>query len=126
VVAAVDALAGPDLAEALLHESLHAVEAAADGRGIPARLRAELERRGADPFTVRQLPHALLFVLSAQTVRAHLDPGHQPLGRSRGAYDRGLERYLGVLEPALARVAAGHLAPEALIPLLADAFAPTP
>ncbi len=123
VVTGVDGLAGADLAEVVLHEALHALEAAG-GPGVPARLQEELQRRGADPFTVRQLPHALLFVVAAQAVRDLMEPTHQPVGRSRGAYDRGLGPYLGVLEPAVGRVAAGHLTPDGLLAMLADAFAP--
>ncbi len=84
--------AGGQLVETVLHEALHALEAAggSDGDGATADLRRRLlacELPPRDP-RLRNLPHLLLFVQAGETVRRRLDPEHRHYGEVSGAYGR--------------------------------------
>lgn len=82
--------AGSTLFEAILHEAAHALEAAAgpESLSVLTRLSEQLTAQGVQPGSplLRDVPHTLAFVQSAETVRRFLDPAHVPYGVSHGYY----------------------------------------
>jgi len=90
-VVGVSGLHGADLAEVVLHESIHALDVAtAQEPTALQRLRQSLLEGGVprtDP-RYRDLPHALIFLQAAATVREVLDPDHRDYGETHGIYDR--------------------------------------
>ena len=80
---------GTLLEEAVLHEAIHAADAAATG-GVLAELRAKLELAGiakTDP-RYRDAVHTIFFVQAAETIRHLADPAHVDYGDARGYYER--------------------------------------
>jgi hypothetical protein len=89
---AVEGFAGSLLYEVILHESTHAFEVlAADANpSVLDLLRRELASRGVsekDP-KYRDVPHTLMFVQSAETVKRFINPQHIPYGEVLGYYKR--------------------------------------
>ena len=85
---AVEDRSGSLLAEVLLHESVHAAETQSAGTSVMARLRAGLSERGItrEQRLWRDLPHTLIFVHSAETVRRVVNPEHRDYGEDAGYY----------------------------------------
>jgi len=81
--------AGTLLSEIVLHESHHALEGASEGPSHAlARLRARLAEAGASASHRHTIPHNLMFIQAAETVRRVLDPEHRDYGFESGYYER--------------------------------------
>lgn len=77
------------LCEIVLHETLHALEVATEGQPTALRqLRLQLREAGLGPNdrALRDVPHTVIFVQAAETVRRLLDPTHQHYGEICGYY----------------------------------------
>lgn len=85
----VTGMSGSKLWETVIHEATHALDLACDDDAFDA-LRRALEKGGNGPRdrVWRDAPHALMFVVSAETVRRVLDPDHEDYGETDGVYDR--------------------------------------
>jgi hypothetical protein len=103
VVIGVDKYRDSDLAEVALHEALHVVDATAGEGALFDKLRAALRAAHRPAFEVEQVPHVCMFVLAAEAVRRAIDPTHVDVGRTFGAYARGLEPLRAVVEPELVK-----------------------
>ncbi len=90
-----------DFAEALIHETIHAMEARAKKIELLGDLRAALREAKAEPFTEEQLPHTLFFMIAAEATRKFIDPDHQDVGQKIGTYKRGLEPFRAFGAPIL-------------------------
>jgi hypothetical protein len=91
VFAAVSGLEGNLLEEVVIHETTHALDVPDAGpEQVLELLRSALLRAGAEPTEriLRDLPHAVVFFQSAETVRRLLAPDHVAYGDVRGAYSR--------------------------------------
>jgi hypothetical protein len=89
------AIAGPEVAgsqlyEIVLHEVTHSLDLAADEASAFGELRAKLEAKKLDPRDrrLRDLPHALMFVQAAESVRRVLAPAHRDYGEVADVYSR--------------------------------------
>ena len=79
------------LAETILHEATHGLDITSQGKGSAfATLRALLEARGVGPRDrlYHDVPHTLMFVQAAETMRRIYDPEHVPYGVSSDLYAR--------------------------------------
>jgi hypothetical protein len=79
------------LVETILHESSHALDRASRGGGSAfATLRALLEERGLGPRddAYHTVPHTLMFVQAAETVRRLFNPDHVAYGDATDLYQR--------------------------------------
>lgn len=88
IVSATDT-SGTTLCETVLHECIHAVDiATAERPTVLNELRRRLAAAGLSPRDrlARDVPHTLMFVQAAATVRSLLDPQHVPYGESAGYY----------------------------------------
>lgn len=77
--------------EAIVHECLHVLDVNTAGpQSILNRLRAGMREGGLAPShpMMRDLPHTLMFVESAECVRQVFEPGHVDYGDSAGYYAR--------------------------------------
>jgi hypothetical protein len=81
--------AGSQLFETVLHEATHALDVASQ-TSVLGDLRRALEAVGVGPRerAFRDLPHTLMFVQAAESVRRQVDPGHQDYGDVSGYYGR--------------------------------------
>lgn len=86
----VSAHAGAALDEAVLHESLHALDVGATGQNtILIDLRTRLRGDGSRPSPGwRDVPHTVIFAQAAATIRKLINPSHQDYGVTGGYYDR--------------------------------------
>lgn len=86
----VDGHDGTQLFEVALHEATHALDLAAGEDSVFAALRRGLEAAGVGPRDRigRDLPHTLMFVQSAASIRRMVDPDHQDYGQVSGLYER--------------------------------------
>lgn len=80
---------GTQLFEAILHETLHALDLAGRGDTLD-RLRQKLEQAGIarGSSELRDVPHALMFVEAGETIRRIVEPAHLHYGDSSGVYAR--------------------------------------
>ena len=71
-----------DLHETLLHETCHVLDGASRGDNAFSRLRENLEQRGIARSDQRyhDVPHLVMFVQSAETMRRHYDAEHIAYG----------------------------------------------
>ncbi|MEP0848204.1 MAG: hypothetical protein HRF50_15445 [Phycisphaerae bacterium] len=94
-------LEGSLLSEVVLHEAIHALDVATDGQPtVPVQLFEKLlaagNRRGGPAH--RDVPHTLIFVQAAETIRRVVDPAHQDYGDVRGYYAKVPEAVAAVRE----------------------------
>ena len=79
------------LFEVVLHESTHALDLETSGqKNVLAELRARLLKAGlseSDP-DFRNVPHTLMFIQAAETIRRIVDPVHKHYGETKGYYAR--------------------------------------
>jgi len=76
------------LVESILHEATHALDIAWDGSGVLDELRKKLQE-SAPPVgrnVLHNVPHTLMFVHAAETVRRNIDPTHKHYGDVAGYY----------------------------------------
>ena len=112
------------LAEMLLHELIHALDLATSRQGSAlVLLRERLADQGFDESSRawRDVPHTLMFVQAAATVRAVLDPEHKPYGEVRGYYAKVPDAYRAVHAPWEDWLAGRLSREEALGRILAEA-----
>lgn len=86
----VDGHDGTQLLEIALHEATHALDLAAGEDSVLSALRRRLEAAGVGPRDRigRDLPHTLMFVQSAASIRRTVDPEHLDYGVVSGLYER--------------------------------------
>lgn len=87
---AVDALEGSQLFEIVLHEVTHSLDLAAGDSSAFGELRAMLASAGLDARDrrLRDLPHTLMFVQSAESIRRLIEPTHRDYGEVEKVYER--------------------------------------
>jgi len=87
---AVDTEPGSLLFETVLHEATHALDVATNDDSALGALRKKLEAAGHGPRDklYHDLPHALMFVQAAESVRRVIDPAHVDYGESEKVYER--------------------------------------
>ena len=86
-----DSASGTQLYETILHESIHALDIATDAQDTVLQImRRKLREAGIGPTDkrFRDVPHTLMFVQAAETVRAVLDPQHKHYGDVYGYYPK--------------------------------------
>jgi hypothetical protein len=87
---AVDTVPGSLFHETVLHEATHALDVAAGDESALGELRKKLEGAGRDPRdrAYHDLPHALMFVQAAESIRRVIDPAHVDYGEVEKVYQR--------------------------------------
>jgi len=124
-VVAAETLSGSLLAEAVLHEAVHALSMlAANASETPiARLRGELESRAfGGPGGLGQLWHVPYFVTAAAAVRRYVDRHHVPYGVARGYYQRA-GRAAEIAVPVWTEVVQGRLSGTEAVEQMLDSAA---
>jgi hypothetical protein len=86
----VDGLDGTALIETVLHEATHGFEVISPGRrdSILAKLGQRVREALPDDRAILDVPHSLIFVQAAETVRRLVDPEHVHYGVTHTYYDR--------------------------------------
>jgi hypothetical protein len=81
---------GSQLHETVLHEATHALDVAAGEASVLGQLRARLAAAGLSPMDreMRDVPHTLMFVQAAESVRRTVAPEHQDYGVVSAYYSR--------------------------------------
>jgi hypothetical protein len=86
---AVEEAKGSLIYETVLHEAIHALDiATAGGQNALVELRGRLQKAGVaarDP-DMRNVPHTIMFIQAAETVRRVVDPAHKHYGEVAGYY----------------------------------------
>jgi hypothetical protein len=100
---AADASTGSQLVEAVVHETIHALDVMAGEGGVLNGLR---KRVGQEDL--RDFPHTVMFVQAAGTVRKVLDPAHKDYGDVEGYYSR-VPKAAAVVVPAWRAYLAGEI-----------------
>lgn len=87
---AASAARGSQFLEIVLHEATHTLDLASDGRSVLDELRGRLQQSGmdADDPALGHLPHALMFVQAAESIRRVVAPAHVDYGESASVYAR--------------------------------------
>ncbi|MFQ5700864.1 MAG: hypothetical protein ACE5HU_03365 [Acidobacteriota bacterium] len=114
------------LIETILHESSHALDLASRGDDTAfTTLRALLEKRGLSPRdgAYRNVPHTLMFVQAAETVRRLFNPDHVAYGEATSLYARtgAIADVEGEIWP---RYLDGAISRDEALNLIAERFAP--
>ena len=75
----------------MLHETTHALVVATDDRSALGELGRKLRAAGFGERdrALHDLPHGLMFVQSAESIRRVIDPAHVDYGIARTVYARG-------------------------------------
>ncbi len=86
----VEGMDGTALIEMVLHEATHGFEVISPGRGgsVLARLGQRVRAVLPDNAAIFDVPHSLIFVQAAETVRRIVEPSHVPYGVTHTYYDR--------------------------------------
>ena len=81
---------GSQLFETILHEATHALDVASGNDSALGELRFLLLASGVGQTDklLRDLPHTLMFVQSAESIRRVIDPAHQDYGEVAKLYAR--------------------------------------
>lgn len=120
----VEGLNGSTMCEVVLHECIHALDIATEQTGSALQeLRAMLYRYKikARSKEFHDIPHTLIFVQAADTVRAVIDPTHKAYGDTAGYYAK-LPAISDAVKKAWKAHAEGSLGrDEALIQIARDA-----
>jgi hypothetical protein len=87
---AVDPEPGTRLFETILHEATHALDVATNDESALGALRKALEAAGHGPRdrAYHDLPHTLMFVQAAESIRRVIDPAHVDYGETEKVYER--------------------------------------
>lgn len=82
--------AGSQLLEIVLHETTHTLDLASGDASVLGELRKRLGAAGLGPRdrALRDLPHTLMFVQSAESIRRVIDPAHVDYGETEKVYQR--------------------------------------
>lgn len=91
---------GSQLYETVLHEATHALDVGTFGKNVFAKLREKLGAAGLSRRDrgFRNVPHTLMFVHTAETVRRVIDPDHKHYGHVSGYYKKVPESTGAVLQ----------------------------
>jgi hypothetical protein len=92
---------GTQLLETVLHEATHGLDIADAGGSVFEILRGRLEAGGVtrkNPMW-RDVPHTVMFVQAAETIRRIVDPAHRDYGDVEGYYGRAKEATAAVRGP---------------------------
>ncbi|MCC6676629.1 MAG: hypothetical protein IT436_05750 [Phycisphaerales bacterium] len=121
----VSAHRGTALDEAVLHESLHAIDVASTEQPTVLNdLRARLRGDGLRPSPGwREVPHTVIFVQAAATIRRVIDPQHQDYGITGGYYDR-VKPAAEAVRPVWAGYIAGTLTRDEAVSRMVDGYHP--
>jgi hypothetical protein len=78
---------GTLLYESILHEATHALDFVSE-HGVLNQMRERIDRAGVGKTErgFRDIPHTLIFIQAAETVRRVIDPGHRDDGEVAGYY----------------------------------------
>jgi hypothetical protein len=110
----------------ILHEAIHALDVATEGQdNVLSRLRQRLRGAGLTwpNRLLRDVPHTLIFMQAAETVRRLLDADHQHYGEVAGYYAKVPEAACIVRPTWTAYLDAEITRDEALERMVADAVA---
>ena len=117
-------LKGSELIDAILHESIHALDLETKGKGnVLVELRERLLKAGfaADDVVVRHAPHMLVFIQSWETVKRHVDSSAQPY--SEGVFTRpALEPLVKVELPIWTEYLDGKISRDDALTKMVSAF----
>ena len=120
----VGALPGAKLFDAILHESIHALDAETRGEGNALiGLRSRLLKAGFDEHDriVRDAPHMLVFIQSVETVRRFLDASYLPY--TEGVFARpGIQPLVNIELPIWTAYLDGKLPREKALDQIVEAF----
>lgn len=89
------------LYEQVLHEATHAFDLASGGKSVFGQLRDRLTAAGVSQTdrNLRDVPHTVMFVQAAETIRRLIDPNHKHYGHVAGYYDKVPAATAAVYEP---------------------------
>lgn len=90
-VVGVRGVEGSLLWEVVVHEAIHAMDVATEKQDTALQvLRRDLRKLepAPDPAVLRDVPHTLIFVQAAETIRRVLDPAHRDYGEVTGYYNK--------------------------------------
>jgi len=110
-------LDGTLLYEAVLHESIHALDVATQSQDtVLQELRHRLREAGCTPDDplIRDLPHTLMFVQAGETIRRCLDAQHRHYGDALGYYAK-VPQATQAVRPAWEAYLRGELTREAAL-----------
>lgn len=87
---AVHGVAGTQLFETILHETMHTLDLATKSGSVLDDLRARLEKAGItrQDREWRDVPHTMMFVQAGETIRRLVDPKHEHYGVVAGYYPK--------------------------------------
>lgn len=117
----VDAAAGSQWLEIVVHESIHALDLAGESSLDELRQRLGMLDPRLPAREAWNVSHALMFVQSAGTVRRVLAPRHRDYGEVAGAYSR-LPKASEVVAPAWQAWMRGEITREAALDRIVDGF----
>jgi hypothetical protein len=122
-IVAANMAAGTQWLEAVLHETIHALDITAEG-SVLDDLRGRLEQLDppGSPREVHDFVHTVMFVQAAGTVRRVIDPAHKDYGDVNGYYPK-VPRATAVVVPAWRAYLAGEVSREAALARIAAGFA---
>jgi len=117
---ALDVSEGSRIAETVLHEATHALDVLDRGDSVFERLRTGLIEAGIDRRSrlIRNVPHAIMFIQAAETIRRHVNPDHVAYGEN-GLYDR-IEHTREIILPAWLAYLDGERTREETIALIVE------
>lgn len=115
----------PSLTEAVVHETIHALDIATPGpESLLTELRQELAAAGVDSRASRDWPHTLFFFAAGDCVRSFVEPEHVDYGDRTTLYARS-QPAAEVERPLWKAYVAGELEREELVAdIVAAATAP--
>lgn len=90
-IVSITAHTGSLLFETALHEAIHALDIESAGeKNALVDIRNRLMKAGlkSDDPDLRNVPHTLMFIQAAETIRRIVDPAHKHYGEVRGYYER--------------------------------------
>lgn len=120
----VGATPGSKLFEAILHESIHALDIETKGEGNAlTELRRRLLKAGFDEndFIVRAAPHHLVFIQSVETVRRFFDSAYDPY--TEGIFARpGIQALTNIERPIWTAYLDGKMSREDALNQIVDGF----
>lgn len=105
------------LSEIVLHEAIHALDVLTEESGSAlVQLRRQLRAAGYAPTSpaYRDVPHTLIFVQAAETIRRKLAPDHSDYGEVHGYYDR-IGAAVRAVRPVWRELLDGQIAPQEAI-----------
>lgn len=117
----VDAAAGSQWLETVLHETLHALDVAGESALDTLRQRLGTSDAKLPPRDAWQVSHAVMFAQAAGTVRRVLVPRHRDYGEVEGVYSR-LPKGDEVVAPAWQAWMRGEITRDAAIDRIVDGF----